>query len=599
MDGIRKLVRLTKAFIALSLLVLLGACDDGGGEGVDVTDIPVAPAVPRGLLPSLALSNASFNGEHHAGSGTCTTCHTDPDMVVDTQVTGVQRNVSIGTAWETSIMANATRDPYWHAVVASEMDNFPNLEEVINDKCIVCHAPTAYDMASKEDRDIRLYDKGSVEDGDFLQGLYSMNDSNDMFNHGMDGVSCTLCHQMDGANFGTEEGMTGGFVVVGSPNGDIKDRPAYGQYADPGVGYMREQASFLPQLGAHISTSESCATCHNLNIEPVDPQGNKVVGAAHFAEQAVFSEWQSSDYAVGGSKEATCQDCHMPTLDQDVIIAQGADGPRPDFSEHTFLGANTVMLDMFKNYGDELGIKPGMDFDGAIERNRAFLKGAAAVAVNQVEMAADELNFDVIVDNQTGHKLPAGYHSRRVYLHVQVLDENGLLVFESGKINPNGSIVGVSEDVNPAVYEPHYNVITEETQVQVYQAIVGNVEGNRTHSLLDGSFFLKDNRLTPSGYNKVQVQADTSFPETFGTFGLARSDTNFDNGKDTVGYRLNIPSGVYTVSVELRYQPFSYGHLQKLWTQGERVDQVDMFRTIYDGTSLRDEVIDTATLVMQ
>ena len=89
---------------------------------------------------------------------------------------------------------------------------------------------------------------------------------------------------------------------------------------------------------------------------------------------------------------------------------------------------------------------------------------------------------------------------------MQVLDSSGEQVFESGKIRPDGSIVGVSEDVNPATWEQHHDVITSETQVQVYQAIAGNSDNDRTHSLLAGSFYLKDNRLTPSGIDKIDMQ---------------------------------------------------------------------------------------------
>ncbi|NND91340.1 MAG: hypothetical protein HKN42_10790 [Granulosicoccus sp.] len=580
-------------------LAVLSACGGSSG-GVEITDRDPVPAA-RGTLPSLARSSADFEGEHHAGSGACAACHTDPGMTIDTPIPGQSRNVSIGTAWETSLMANATRDPYWHAVVASELDNFPELEDVINDKCIVCHAPTAHDLAKKENLELRLFDKVSSVDGSVSQGLLSMTESDELFNHAMDGVTCTLCHQMDGANFGTEEGMTGGFVILGSPTGDPNDRPAYGQYSNPEVGYMRNNVGFLAQYGPHLSTSESCATCHNLNIEPVDESGNKLEGAAHFAEQAIFSEWQNSDYAVGGSKEANCQSCHMPKVDQAVYISQGATNKREGFAEHTFLGANTVMQDMLMNFSDELGIDPELDFAGSIARNREFLTTSADVTLSPAGGVIDDtLSFDVNIENLTGHKLPSGYHSRRVYLHVQVLDAAGQLVFESGRIRPDGSIVGVSEDVNPAVWEPHYDLITSETQVQVYQAIVGNSDNERTHSLLSGSFYLKDNRLTPAGMDKALIRADNTLPDTFGTFGEAFDDPDFNDGRDTVTYQVSVPGpGVYTVSAELRYQPLSFGHLQKLWTQGDRVDQVDNFRTIYDGTTLRDEVIDTATQVMQ
>ncbi len=594
---------LLRASLLVLMLGLISGCG-GGGSGGDssVTNKPIAGQAGRGLLPSLALSDDAFDGDHHAGSGTCAACHNGPEMSVRSLNPNddTARDLSIGTAWETSVMANATRDPYWHAVVASELDNFPNLEDDINDKCIVCHAPTAHDLAKKAGLDLRLFDKGSEAEGNLQRGFYSMDNTDELFNHAMDGVTCTLCHQMDGANFGTDEGMTGGYVINGSPTGDKADRPAYGQYADPDGAYMREQVGFQAQHGPHLSTSESCATCHNLNIVPVDPQGQKIDGAEHFAEQAIYTEWLNSDYAMGGPKEASCQTCHMPKVNEPVKIAETANELRPDFAEHTFLGANTVMQDMFKNFGDQLGIKPGLDFDSAIARNREFLKTSATVSINQVEPEQGKLNFDVLVENHTGHKLPGGYHSRRVYLHVQVLDERGQLVFESGKINADGSIVGVSEDINPASWEQHYDVITSETQVQVYQTIVGDSDNNRTHSLLSGSFFLKDNRLLPSGLDKNAIKTDASLPDTVGTFGQAMDDNDFNSGFDTVSYRLPMAaSGIYTVSVELRYQPFSYGHLQKLFTQGDRVDQVDMFRTIYDGTSLRDEIIDTATQIMQ
>ncbi|MFK7892022.1 MAG: hypothetical protein AB8B63_14500 [Granulosicoccus sp.] len=617
---------------------VLSAC----GGGSNNSNSTVALPQPRNTLPDLNIANASFNEEHHAGSASCNVCHNYSDMTVETDTPGETRNVSIGTAWETSVMAQSARDPYWHAVVASELDYFPHLEEVINDKCTVCHAPMAHDLARKTGQKLSVFDTGSIENGDFQRGIYSMakedetGEDNDLFNHAMDGVSCSLCHQMDGGNFGTEESMTGGFVIAGSPTGIKADRPAYGQYTDPEVGYMRNNAEFLAQYGPHISTSESCATCHNLNIEPVDPEGNPIEGGEHFAEQAVFTEWLNSDYAVGGSKEASCQSCHMPKVEQDVFIAEGASNKRSDFAEHTFLGANTVMQDMMSNFAEELGIDPDIDFEPAILRNREFLKTSASVTLSQGSIQTEEpeltdeleqteepeptdeleqtdelepvddlepthtLSFDVTVENHTGHKLPAGYHSRRVYLHVQVLDQNNQVIFESGRLNPNGSIVGLIEDVDPFSWEPHYDVITSENQVQVYQSIVGDINNERTHSLLSGTQFLKDNRLTPSGFDKVAVTNDSTLPASFGIFGAAMDDVNFDSGQDVVSYQVPVPEvALYTVSVSLRYQPLNFGHLQYLWTQGDRVDQVDMFRTIYNATELRDEFIDTDIQIVQ
>ena len=598
MEYPRSIFAASRASLLLATVMLLSACGGGDGGG-GLSEIGVGGAA-RGLLPDLARSNAAFEGTHHSGSDSCASCHNDPSMTINTPIPDVTRNVSIGTAWETSVMANATRDPYWHAVVASELHNFPMLEESINDKCTVCHAPMANDFAKKEGIDLRLFSKGSEANGDFQKGIYSMTEEDELFNHAMDGVSCSLCHQMEDINFGNNESMTGGYTILGSPTGEIEDRPAYGQYTDPDIGYMQQQAAFLPQYGPHLSTSESCATCHNLNLKPVDENGQAIEGAGHFAEQAIYTEWLKSDFAMGGPKEATCQECHMPKVDEPVYLAQGSPEKRTEFSEHVFLGANTVMQDMFMQYSEQLGIKPGLDFEGAITRNRQFLTTSADVTLSQGSVNDGTLTFDVNIVNNTGHKLPGGYHSRRVYLHVQVLDMNGQLVYESGKINADGSIDGVSEDANPASWEQHYDVITSPSQVQVYQSIVGDFEGDRTHSLLDGSQYLKDNRLLPSGMNKFAIEQDTTLPASFGTFGKAMEDPDFNSGADTVTYQLALGmGGSYTVSAELRYQPFSFGHLKQLFTESGEVDQVDMFQTIYYGTTLRDEVIDTATQTIQ
>jgi len=302
----RTVIAATRISLYLLATLTLAACGGGGAEeGTGFVSGPITEkefgAEPRGLLPDLARSDAAFEGTHHAGSDNCAACHSDPSMTISTLIPGETRNVSINTAWETSVMANATRDPYWHAVAAAELHNFPMLEEAINDECTVCHAPMANDLAKKEGLNLQIFSSGSIEQGDFTEGFYSMNEEDELFNHAMDGVSCSLCHQMEDVNFGNDESMTGGYTILGSQTGDPSDRPAYGQYTDPDVGYMRQQSGFLPKHGAHLSTSESCATCHNLNIEPVNSEGEHVEGVGHFAEQAIYTEWLNSDYSVAKS----------------------------------------------------------------------------------------------------------------------------------------------------------------------------------------------------------------------------------------------------------------------------------------------------------
>lgn len=592
---------------ALALLTLVSfvvaACGGSSGDGAGPTKVVDVLPVLRGLKPELNKGDPAFASNHYSGSAVCATCHTDAstgeDNIMIIQDESGFRDVSIGKAWETSLMANSTRDPYWHAVVASELHKYPNLADEINDTCTRCHAPMANDIAKKEGLSLQVFDTGSEANGDFKQGIYSMDDTNELFNHAMDGVSCSLCHQIaDDGNLGTDQGMSGGWVVNEYPEENIKDRPAYGQYANPDKAYMRLQGEYTPAFGAHMSSSETCGSCHNLKTEPVDKNGQLVPGITHFAEQMVYTEWENSSFDDGGSQATSCQGCHMPKVEQSLLIATaGASGKRDNFAEHTFLGANTVMQDMLKNFSEELGVSDDVtaaDFEESIVRNRAFLKTSASLELQNTSLVDNKINVDVKITNLTGHKLPSGYHSRRAYLHVLVIDSTGEVVYENGKIRADGSILGVSEDANPNSYELHYDKITSATQVQVYQGITGDANNDITHSLLAATQFLKDNRLTPAGFDKNSV------PEDVAVKGVATTDNDFNNGTDTVSYEIAVDgTAPYTTLVELRYQPLSFGSLMSLFAESDKVDQVDMFRTIYDSTTLRDEVIATSVTTVQ
>ena len=590
------------ALVSLVTIACGGGSGGGGGGSTPTTVVDVLPVL-RGLKPELNTADPLFEDAHYSGSGVCASCHDDQASgelaTMTIQDESGFRDVSIGRAWQTSTMANSTRDPYWHAVVASELHKYPGLADEINDTCTRCHAPMANDIAKKDGLTLQVFDSGSEETGDFVQGLYSMDATNELFNHAMDGVSCSLCHQIaDDGNLGTDQGMSGGWTVNAFPAENFQDRPAYGQYTDPDQGYMRQQSGFTPEYGAHISSSETCGSCHNLKTNPVDENGQPIPGISHFAEQMVYTEWENSAFDDGAPQAQSCQGCHMPKIDQPVLIASsGASVKRDNFAEHTFLGANTVMQDMLKNFSAELGVDESVtaaDFDESIERNREFLKTSASLELLNTSLANDKINVDVKVTNLTGHKLPSGYHSRRAYLHVLVIDADGKVVYENGLIRPDGSIAGVSEDANPDSYEIHYDKITSATQVQVYQAITGDATGSQTHSLLAATQFLKDNRLTPAGFDKNIV------PEDVAVQGLAATDNDFNNGSDTVTYEIAVNGKApYTTLVELRYQPLAFGSLMALFAESDKVDQVDMFRTIYDSTNLRDEVIATSVTTIE
>lgn len=569
-----------KYLLTLGLMLTLSACSSGnGGTTPDPDPGPGGQDyIGTGILPAMEDHQESFKGDHYAGSGQCSSCHNNLHDEAG-------NDVSIGTDWSPSMMANATRDPYWIAKVASEIDRHPDLKEELDGTCSRCHAPMAFDAAEKDNVDYVIHGDTGILDK-----------SNPYFDQAMEAVSCTLCHQMeDNGMLGTMDGVSGKFSVAEQEN--PADRPAYGQYQGPSGSYMLAQSQFNPVYSGHISTSESCATCHDLRTPSVDGNGHFVSTSEEqfFPEQMVFSEWKNSDFKIGGSKEQTCQACHMPKVTGSMKIAEDGGGAvREGFSRHTFLGANTVMQTLLKNYSKELGIELEPErFDRSIALNQEFLKTSGSIELSGVAVVGGRLKATVKINNTTGHKLPSGYPSRRVFVHFVVTNQAGEVVFESGKVNSNGSIVGVATDSNTAAYEPHYETITAEDQVQIYEAIMGNSDSGVTHTLLRATHYLKENRLLPSGFDKLGASDDVKVA------GAASGDTNFQAAGDTLHFDVPVPAaGIYNVLAELKYQPLAFGHLQDLF-KSVKVKEVDEFKTMFDATTHKTETISSDIAVTQ
>ena len=58
-------------------------------------------------------------------------------------------------------------------------------------------------------------------------------------------------------------------------------------------------------------------------------------------------------------------------------------------------------------------------------------------------------------------------------------------------------------------YKPHHEVITLEDQVQVYETVAADFNGDVTYSLLKAFEHLKDNRLVPEGFSVLDASYDT------------------------------------------------------------------------------------------
>ncbi|WP_428353889.1 multiheme c-type cytochrome [Methyloprofundus sp.] len=511
-----------------------------------------------------------FRSKHFSGSGICAQCH---NGIKDDQ----GNDVSIVSAWETSMMANATRDPFWQAKIRSELNRTPNQQDFINDTCTRCHAPMANEQARKQ--------------GDSIQQVFGagfLNRTNPYHNLAMNGVSCSLCHQISpNEPFGTEASFSGNFVIDTYPTST--ERLIYGPFENVLTSPMQNFANFTPVYSEHIKSSELCASCHDLTTPYTDAQGNILSSstADEFPEQMPYSEWLHSDYVATDS----CQQCHMPRANGVVIASQpnGLKTQRDDFAQHSFLGSNRLMLSILQDYREVLGVVPE-DFSTSLLNAEQLLSEAALLEVNNVSVDNAQLKFNLKINSLTGHKLPSGYPSRRVIVHVLVRDKQGNIVFETGKVNADGSVVELDSDRNAGFYEPHYDVIESAEQVQVYEAVMQDHEDNITYTLLRAKSYIKDNRLLPKGFDKQTV------PNKIQVQGLAAEDKDFIGGSDTLRFALkNMPGQEYSIEAELIYQTLGYAFAQDLFS--DQAIEVSRFKQMFNASSLKSTSINKVNYI--
>jgi len=219
------------------------------------------------------------------------------------------------------------------------------------------------------------------------------------------------------------------------------------------------------------------------------------------------------------------------------------------------------------------------------EKTAEFLQSQAArVTIRDIKARSAQLTLDVLVENLTGHKLPTAFPSRRAWLHVIVRDANGKAVFESGALNPDGSIRGNDNDADPLSFEPHYREIKDSDEVQIYEPILRDQAGHVTTGLAAAVGYLKDNRLLPSGFQKQTADKDIA------VVGDAADDPDFTAAGDSVRYSVQLGDapGPFHVDAELWYQPigFRWAHNLAPYQAAETRRFVNYYESMSTDTAL-------------
>jgi hypothetical protein len=363
-----------------------------------------------------------------------------------------------------------------------------------------------------------------------------------------DGVSCTTCHHVD-VDEKTPIGHTfTGDFKVGKPE------EIHGPFDGPQQMPMDHSLGAKPVEYPLVRSSKVCGSCHSVVLPVFNGDKPWVRPGSRkpevIIEQATYPEWVFSDFRDGGPTPRSCQDCHMQSafpglsspLSSKIASIQEASNmpqtenralqsdidlnPRSPFGRHTLVGLNVFFNQFAQQFPDVLGIRiqdPMLGgkgvaplqtaYDSMIQQADATTATAAFTAVYKT---GDRLVADVQVENLAGHKFPSGVGFRRAFLTFEVLDAAGNDLWVSGRTDPTGVLTGPDGapitgefmwhgECRPKTaveqrFQPHYQTISRQDQVQIYQELVRDPRGRLTTSFLSLADVVKDNRLLPRGW---------------------------------------------------------------------------------------------------
>lgn len=487
-------------------------------------------------------------GQYFHNSQLCGTCHGyDPTGLSSHDSQG--NDVNLHDDWMSSMMALSAKDPLWRAKVSHEILVNPSISLEIQNKCTSCHAPQGHFTA--------------IFNG---QTHYTLSDLyNDSL--GLDGVACVACHSIGPNGLGN--------MFTGHIPYDTLFQ-LYGPFIDPLTGPMQLYTGFTPTYSPHVSEGRFCSPCHTLITQSVDLNG--IPTGRSFVEQSTYHEWVNSNYSLDF---ITCQNCHMPRLQDSIIIAKDMSTKRYPFNLHKFQGSNEFMLKLIKNNKVDLGVDvPDANFDSTIAATLINLQ-QHTITMDLVldSMYSDTAYFSVKLVNLAGHKFPTGYPSRRAIVQFAVVGISGDTLFKSGFFDGNYEVQGIN-----STFEPHYDVISQPDQVQIYEMVMGDVNGDKTTVLMRADTMLKDNRLVPQGFSTSHPVYDT----TQVVLGVSDDDFNkFNNGMegsgwDIIQYRIPINgySQPFNVVARMYYQAVPPGYLTEMFSHTS--SEIDLFKDMYN-----------------
>ena len=602
--------------------------------------------------------SASGGANAFLTSNQCVACHdsifyldAQSNMSLQEEVDSQPENINLSEwgEWSASPMGLAGRDPIFFAQLQGETNQLPELVEGIENTCLHCHAvmgqrQLATDTPGQQNPQNDLF-FGVEPPPDVPKGRSFTRDMlaqwpNAPFHEeqkygalGRDGISCAVCHRISTQELGRESTYTGNFVT---------DPPARmnGPYRQVTTAPMRNTLGVTPGFGKQIAGSEVCGTCHALLLPVITNDG---IVSGYSYEQTTYLEWQNSDYGRGSTLrhqgQVTCQKCHMKThyesdnLTFKIANIESSDFPptthrlpdqeidlteRSPYSRHSLNGLNLFLNQTFQQFPILLGYRQGTFFNiGSLGKPPLSLNAESMVDMAQNETAIisipqlswtsrGKLLVRVEIQNLAGHNLPTGVGFRRMFIELLIRNGKGDIIWASGRTNKLGAILnGTSDNVlaseepvnHPRTpFQPHYQVITRQDQVQIYEELVRDSDGELTTSFLRRVQEVKDNRIRPRGYNPQRfLHSPSPYIRALAkTPGQARYDADYQDprrtGADRIDYLISLNANdldqASTVEVTLYNQSIPPYYLQQRFRDAAlRPDKSDDIGRLYYMTS--------------
>jgi len=471
--------------------------------------------------------------------------------------------------WSKSQHSYAQLSPVYHAMQAriQKLTNGTN-----SDFCIRCHNPVGMNLGE----DIVM-------------------DNTQRHPTSREGITCITCHRMKqplGKVVGRlplEQGdMT---QPVYGPNGNkvlSETLKVDGLKVTSKPGERGRKIHGKVEEFKFLETSGFCAVCHEVTL---------VNG---FRLEEAFSEYKQSPAAKRGE---SCQDCHMGKIpgkksgyaQGPAAIVNGHKTPDRKLTDHRFVGPDYsivhpgifphnpeaaeladinewILFDHKAGWGTddfEDNVSDDAEFperwedlddriearellneqleklDGMAEARKALLKHAYRLGDIEVISSDNTLSFRTKVMNGTdGHNVPTGFIGERlVWMHIQVKDAQGNVVFQSGDLDPNGDL----RDTHSAYV--HNGEIPLDTQLFNLQSVflTRNIRGGERAQVLpintsvDPLPFLRPDAAPTSLKGRIQGAR------------IHRQGIE-SNGYRWANYSLpeKLPEGEYTITAQLK-----------------------------------------------